>query len=66
MPSPHAIAVSTVITPGLIEFYKKRAHELRAECHRDMLREVWALLARIGRRRAPGSYSMSSPPSIIS
>jgi hypothetical protein len=40
------------ITPDLIEFYKKRAHELRAEYYRDMWRAIWVSLTRIGRRRS--------------
>ncbi len=35
------------VTPALIEFHKKRAHELRAEYYRNMLRAAWALLTRI-------------------
>jgi len=38
------------ITPGVIEFYTKRAHQLRAEFYRDMWRAVWAWLTAIGRR----------------
>ena len=39
------------ITPDLIEFYTKRAHELRAEYYREMWRAIWTLLMKIGRRR---------------
>jgi hypothetical protein len=38
------------ITPDFIGFYKKRAHELRAEYYRDMWRAIWVSLTRIGRR----------------
>jgi hypothetical protein len=38
------------VTLDLIEFYKKRAHELRAEYYRNIWRAVWTLLMRIGRR----------------
>jgi hypothetical protein len=38
------------ITPGVIEFYTKRAHELRAEYYRNMWRIIWAWLTGIGRR----------------
>ena len=38
------------LTPALIDFHKKRAHELRAEYQRDMWPAVWALLKSIGRR----------------
>ena len=31
------------VTPDLITFYIKRAHELRAEYYRDMWRAIWAL-----------------------
>lgn len=40
------------ITPDLIEFYRTRANELRAECYRDMWRAIWTRLTRIGRRRS--------------
>lgn len=39
------------ITPGVIEFYTKRAHELRAEYYRNMWRGVWSWLSGIGRRQ---------------
>jgi hypothetical protein len=38
------------ITPDLIAFYTRRAHELRAECYCKMWRAVWALLLKIGRQ----------------
>jgi hypothetical protein len=38
------------ITPALMEFYRTRAHELRAEYYRDMWRAIWTRLTRIGRR----------------
>ncbi|MBR1145447.1 RSP_7527 family protein [Bradyrhizobium sp. AUGA SZCCT0431] len=39
------------VTPDLLEFYIRRAHELRDEAWRDMWRGLWALLkAVIGRR----------------
>jgi hypothetical protein len=38
------------ITPDLIAFYTKRAHELRAEYYRNMWRAIWDLLTGIGRR----------------
>jgi hypothetical protein len=39
------------VTPGVIEFYTKRAHELRAEFYRDMWRAIWSWLSNIGRRQ---------------
>jgi hypothetical protein len=39
------------ITPDLIAFYIRRAHELRAEFYRNMWRAVWTVLTGIGRRR---------------
>jgi hypothetical protein len=39
------------VTPGVIEFYTKRAHELRAEFYRDMWRAIWDWLSNIGRRQ---------------
>jgi hypothetical protein len=39
------------VTPDLIEFYAKRAHQLRIEYYRAMWRAVWALLLKIIRRR---------------
>jgi hypothetical protein len=41
---PRRRDTSQHITPDLIGFYKKRAHELRAEYYRDMWRAIWALL----------------------
>jgi hypothetical protein len=38
------------VTPDLIEFYRKRDHDLRGEYYRNFWRAVWALLMRIGRR----------------
>jgi hypothetical protein len=38
------------VTPDLIAFYTRRAHQLRAEYYRDMWRAIWALLTGIGRR----------------
>ena len=35
------------ITPELMAFYKKRAHQLRAEAIRNMGRALWASLMRI-------------------
>jgi hypothetical protein len=32
------------IMPGLIEFYEKRAHQLRVEYYRDTWRAIWRLL----------------------
>jgi hypothetical protein len=49
---PRRRDTSQHITPDLIGFYKKRAHELRAEYYRDMWRAIWVSLARIGRRRS--------------
>ena len=38
------------ITPGVIEFYTKRARESWAEYYRNMWRIIWAWLTGIGRR----------------
>jgi hypothetical protein len=38
------------ITPDLIAFYIRRAHELRAEYYRNMWHAIWAWLTGIGRR----------------
>ena len=38
------------ITPALLDFHIKRAHELRAEYYREMWRAIWARLIGIGRR----------------
>jgi hypothetical protein len=37
------------ITPGLIEFYVKRVHQLRAVYYRNMWRAIWAWLINIRR-----------------
>jgi hypothetical protein len=34
------------VTPVLIDFYIKRAHEMRAEFYRNMWRAIWAWLTR--------------------
>jgi hypothetical protein len=39
------------ITPELMVFYKRRAHELRAEAYRKLGRALWAWLTRMLRRR---------------
>ena len=39
--------ISRRVTPELMAFYARRAHDLRAECYREMWRAVWALLKRI-------------------
>lgn len=39
------------ITPGIISFYAKEAHRLRAEAYRGMVRGLWAWLANIIRPR---------------
>ena len=39
------------VTPELMAFYKRRAHQLRAEAYLNMWRAVWAALTRIVRRR---------------
>jgi hypothetical protein len=39
------------VTPELMAFYKRRAHQLRAEAWLNMWRAVWAALTRIVRRR---------------
>ena len=52
---PRRRDTSQHITPDLIGFYKKRAHELRAEYYRDMWRAIWVSLTRIGRRRSINS-----------
>jgi hypothetical protein len=38
------------VTPVLIDFYIKRAHEIRAEYYRNMWRALWAWLTGFGRR----------------
>lgn len=38
------------VTPAIIDFHKKLAHALRAECQRDIWPAVWALLKNIARR----------------
>jgi hypothetical protein len=38
------------VTPDLITFYIRRAHDLRAEYYRNMWCAIWALLTGIGRR----------------
>ena len=50
---PRRRDTSQHITPDFIGFYKKRAHELRAEYYRDMWRAIWVSLTRIGWRRSP-------------
>ncbi len=35
------------ITPELMAYYKKRAHQLRDEAWRDLWRRVWALLKKV-------------------
>jgi hypothetical protein len=39
------------ITPDLMEYYKRKAHRLRAEAYRNMARTFWRALKRIIRRR---------------
>jgi hypothetical protein len=39
------------VTPELLAFYKKKAHQLRAEACRDRVHAAWALLLKIIRRR---------------
>jgi hypothetical protein len=39
------------VTPELMAFYKRRAHQLRDEACRNTWRAVWALLMKIIRRR---------------
>jgi hypothetical protein len=38
------------VTPDLIAFYIRRAHDLRAEYYRNMWRAIWGWLINIGRR----------------
>jgi hypothetical protein len=38
------------ITPDLMAFYIRRAHQLRAEYYRNMWRGIWAWLSSIDRR----------------
>ena len=38
------------ITPGIIPFYTREAHRLRAEAYRGMMLGLWAWLARVVRR----------------
>ncbi|MCK1515852.1 hypothetical protein IVB22_25495 [Bradyrhizobium sp. 190] len=37
------------VTPALIDFHIKRAHQLRIEAYRDMWRAIGALLVRLKR-----------------
>ena len=37
------------VTPELLDFHIKRAHQLRAEAYRDMWRAIGALLIRLKR-----------------
>ena len=37
------------VTPELLDFHIKRAHQLRAEAYRDMWRAIGALLVRLKR-----------------
>ena len=39
------------VTPDFIEFYKKRAHDLRAKAIRSTASALWSLLTKIIRRR---------------
>ena len=39
------------ITPGIIPFYAREAHRLRAEAYRGMMLGLWAWLARIAGRQ---------------
>jgi len=41
------------ITPELMAYHKRRAHELRAEAYRSMTRALWAWLIENIRRRLP-------------
>ena len=37
------------VTPEIIDFHVRRAHELRTEAYRNMGRALWALLIRLKR-----------------
>jgi hypothetical protein len=39
------------VTPELMAYYKKRAHDLRTEACRDFWRALWASLRKIVQRR---------------
>jgi hypothetical protein len=39
------------VTPELIAFYTRRAHQLRVEAYRNMARALWTLLMKMVRRR---------------
>ena len=39
------------VTPELMAIYKKKAHQLRAEAYRNMMRKLLAALARLTRLR---------------
>lgn len=39
------------IAPGTIAFYARKAHRLRAEAYREMMRGLWIWFAGIIRRR---------------
>lgn len=38
------------ITPALLDFHIKRAHALREQFYRDMMRGLWGWMRSIGRR----------------
>lgn len=48
-------------TPELIEFYRKRAHELRAEAIRSGISDVWSLLLKMMRFHSRSSAELRSP-----
>ena len=61
-------------TPELIEFYRKRAHELRAEAIRNGISDLWSLLISMTRlhprpwsrlRHTAASVPMRQPPQSI-
>ncbi|MBR1228415.1 MULTISPECIES: RSP_7527 family protein [unclassified Bradyrhizobium] len=39
------------VTPDLLDFYIKRAHQLREDAWRDMWRGLWALLTKVIARK---------------
>jgi len=39
------------ITPGIISFYARKAHQLREEAYREMMLGLWTLFVKIVRWR---------------
>ena len=56
---PGRRATSPRVTPELIDFHVRRAHQLRVEAWRNMWRGLWSLLVRLKRLGLKPSYSES-------